>query len=313
MHERGAELLGKVELDPDVLGRYPHELSGGMRQRVAIALALALEPRLIVFDEPTTALDVMVQRAVMKTIKDLQREQKFTAVLISHDLGVVLGGDRAGAGHVRRPDRRGPAVARAADSGRTTRTPRHCSAATPTRAPRRSSWPASRASRPTCRCPLTGCSYNPRCPLADRRLPGGGAAAGAARPGRAACHVRAREHARAHDRDGRGHRRPIAKESTVSADLEPTAAADTARPTATRAASDVAPLVVDGVTKTYRGRRRRAGRGGRRRLLHDRAGSRRVPRRGERQRQEHDREDDHRAGAADVRLGHVRATSRWAG
>ncbi|MDX6309558.1 MAG: peptide/nickel transport system ATP-binding protein ddpF [Nocardioidaceae bacterium] len=90
MRARGAELLGKVELDVGVLDRYPHELSGGMRQRVAIALALALEPRLIVFDEPTTALDVMVQRAVMKTIRDLQREQKFTAVLISHDLGVVL-------------------------------------------------------------------------------------------------------------------------------------------------------------------------------------------------------------------------------
>ena len=61
-----------------------------MRQRVSIALALALEPRLIVFDEPTTALDVIVQGAVMQTIKELQREQGFTAVLISHDLGVVL-------------------------------------------------------------------------------------------------------------------------------------------------------------------------------------------------------------------------------
>ncbi len=90
VHKRGAELLGKVKLDEGVLGRYPHELSGGMRQRVSIALALALEPRLIVFDEPTTALDVIVQRAVMQTIKDLQREQGFTALLISHDLGVVL-------------------------------------------------------------------------------------------------------------------------------------------------------------------------------------------------------------------------------
>jgi len=90
IRERGAELLGKVRLEPDVLDRYPHELSGGMRQRVSIALALALEPRLVVFDEPTTALDVIVQQAVMKTIKDLQREEGFTAILISHDLGVVL-------------------------------------------------------------------------------------------------------------------------------------------------------------------------------------------------------------------------------
>jgi len=90
VRERGAELLGKVHLDADVLGRFPHELSGGMRQRVSIALALSLEPQLIVFDEPTTALDVIVQGAVMQTIKELQREHKFTALLISHDLGVVL-------------------------------------------------------------------------------------------------------------------------------------------------------------------------------------------------------------------------------
>jgi oligopeptide/dipeptide ABC transporter ATP-binding protein len=90
IRDRGAALLAKVSLDTDVLHRYPHELSGGMRQRVAIALALSLDPRLIVFDEPTTALDVIVQRAVMQTIKQLQQEQGFTALLISHDLGVVL-------------------------------------------------------------------------------------------------------------------------------------------------------------------------------------------------------------------------------
>jgi oligopeptide/dipeptide ABC transporter ATP-binding protein len=90
IRRRGAELLDMVRLDPAVLHRFPHELSGGMRQRVAIALALALEPRFIVFDEPTTALDVIVQGAVMQTIKDLQRDKGFTAMLISHDLGVVF-------------------------------------------------------------------------------------------------------------------------------------------------------------------------------------------------------------------------------
>jgi len=90
IRRRGAELLDNVRLDDSVLGRFPHELSGGMRQRVAIALALALEPRLIIFDEPTTALDVIVQGAVMQTIKDLQRGNGFTAILISHDLGIVL-------------------------------------------------------------------------------------------------------------------------------------------------------------------------------------------------------------------------------
>jgi len=73
-----------------VLDRYPGELSGGMRQRVSIALALSLEPKLMVFDEPTTALDVLVQHAVMNTIIELQKKENFTAILISHDLGIVL-------------------------------------------------------------------------------------------------------------------------------------------------------------------------------------------------------------------------------
>ncbi|KJQ54478.1 ABC transporter ATP-binding protein [Microbacterium sp. SA39] len=87
---RARELIGKVGLQAEVLGRYPGELSGGMRQRASIALALSLEPQLMVFDEPTTALDVLVQHAVMDTIKELQRTEHFTAILISHDLGIVL-------------------------------------------------------------------------------------------------------------------------------------------------------------------------------------------------------------------------------
>ena len=90
IRRRAAELLDKVHLPAHTLSRYPHELSGGMRQRISIAVALALDPRLVVFDEPTTALDVIVQDAVMQTIKELQREAGFTALLISHDLGTVV-------------------------------------------------------------------------------------------------------------------------------------------------------------------------------------------------------------------------------
>ncbi|MDN3309825.1 ABC transporter ATP-binding protein [Microbacterium oryzae] len=87
---RARDLAAKVGLKPDTLDRYPDELSGGMRQRASIAIALALEPQLMVFDEPTTALDVLVQHAVMDTIASLQRSEQFTAILISHDLGIVL-------------------------------------------------------------------------------------------------------------------------------------------------------------------------------------------------------------------------------
>jgi peptide/nickel transport system ATP-binding protein len=87
---RMRELVSKVKLPETMLARYPGELSGGMRQRVSIALALSLEPQLMVFDEPTTALDVLVQHAVMDTIIELQRSEGFTAILISHDLGIVL-------------------------------------------------------------------------------------------------------------------------------------------------------------------------------------------------------------------------------
>lgn len=88
--DRMRELIRKVGLDEKVLARFPGELSGGMRQRVSIALALSLEPQLMVFDEPTTALDVLVQHAIMDTITELQESEGFTAILISHDLGVVL-------------------------------------------------------------------------------------------------------------------------------------------------------------------------------------------------------------------------------
>jgi oligopeptide/dipeptide ABC transporter ATP-binding protein len=191
IRHRAEQLLANVRLEPDVLGRFAHELSGGMRQRVSIALALSLEPRLIIFDEPTTALDVIVQGAVMQTIKDLQREKGFTAILISHDLGVVLDAtDRVMVMYAGRIVEDQPARALLHGAHHPyTEALLSCYADPRADDVQLGGIPGS---PPDLSLPLAGCSFAPRCPLAEQVCLDVEPPPTPLGPGHAACHVRAR-------------------------------------------------------------------------------------------------------------------------
>ena len=87
--ERIADLLRQVGLKPEVGSMYPHELSGGMKQRVCIAIAISLRPRVIIADEPTSALDVVVQKQVMDTLRSVQEQLGAAVILVGHDMGLM--------------------------------------------------------------------------------------------------------------------------------------------------------------------------------------------------------------------------------
>jgi peptide/nickel transport system ATP-binding protein len=88
LHEEIANYLKELELPPEVLKAYPHQLSGGMRQRVVIALATFLHPEIVLADEPTTALDVVVQRGILTMLSRVQKKMGNSMVIVSHDMGV---------------------------------------------------------------------------------------------------------------------------------------------------------------------------------------------------------------------------------
>ena len=167
---RAIELLDLVGIPaPEQrLRAFPHQLSGGMSQRVMIAMAIACNPRLLIADEPTTALDVTIQAQILDLLLALQRERGMALILITHDMGVVAetaqrvvvqyAGQQAETQDVAGPVRRPPApVYRGAAATRCRSAPRHASCR-----PSRASCPAP-ADRPS------GCLFHPRCPYATER------------------------------------------------------------------------------------------------------------------------------------------------
>ena len=165
--EQMREHVMRLGLPPDVLTLYPHQLSGGMRQRVAIALATVFHPSLIIADEPTTALDVVVQRGVLHMLKDIQAESANTVLLVTHDLAVHANvADRVGIMYAGRIVEEGPTQT-------IFQAPRH-----PYTEHLINSLPvigdktvkkSLGGAPPNLADPPSGCRFHPRCPLAMDR------------------------------------------------------------------------------------------------------------------------------------------------
>ena len=163
--DRAVELLRLVGIAPDRLKSYPHELSGGMRQRSIIAIALALNPEMIIMDEPTTALDVVVQREILQNIAALRAEFGFSVIFITHDLSLLLEiADQIAIMYAGRMVETGPAEL-------LYRQPRHPYTAGllhsfPTLHGPRRNMAGIPGSPPDLRAVPPGCAFHPRCPFA---------------------------------------------------------------------------------------------------------------------------------------------------
>ncbi len=164
---------------------YPHQLSGGLRQRVMIAIALSCEPKVLIADEPTTALDVTIQAQILALLDDLEDRLGMATLLVTHDMGVVAGRtDRINVMYAGR-------IVETAPTGELFSAMRHpYTQALLGSIPRldqdntRGAGQRSRACRPTSTNPPPGCRFAPRCPLRDRPVPRAGAAADRRRPAR---------------------------------------------------------------------------------------------------------------------------------
>jgi peptide/nickel transport system ATP-binding protein len=169
LRERSLKLLSMVRLDAERVWRsFPHELSGGMSQRVLIALALLLEPQLLILDEPTTALDILTQRNIMEVLKELRGQLGFSMLFISHDLALAAElADRVATVYAGR-------IIEIGDVRTIFRNPHHpytigLIKAVPTLTSDKSSLISVPGSPPDLIQLPTGCKFHPRCPLADDR------------------------------------------------------------------------------------------------------------------------------------------------